>query len=197
MEKKPVAFPKKDKDDDILQLLLAHNEVALDLIRERYGRLLFNISKQIVTNNEDAEECVNDAYLKIWESNLSDIPSTLLIFICSVIKNVSLNKLRERYAQKRIPSEIIVSIDELGDAIHCSDSPDSEIMAEELKKLIDDFLYSLPKKKRYMFVAKYYLARSNNEIAETLGVSSSSVYKSLPKITEALKEYLKERGVYV
>ena len=55
-------------DDGIIDLYLARNENAITETSEKYGKRLYKLSLQIVLDNGCAEECVNDTWMKTWES---------------------------------------------------------------------------------------------------------------------------------
>ena len=55
-------------DEKIIELFLSRDEKAIELTAERYERYCVQIAMNILHNHSDAEECVNDAYLRLWNS---------------------------------------------------------------------------------------------------------------------------------
>ena len=72
-------------DEQIIQLFFTRNEDAIRQTDDRYGAKLTRLSENIVGSREDAQECVNDTYLKAWNT----IPPTKPIqFFCLSSKNL-------------------------------------------------------------------------------------------------------------
>lgn len=89
------------QDDQIVSLFFARSEEAIRQLDVKYGRTCRSLSRNILGSWQDAEECVNDAYLGAWNTIPPQKPSPLLTYICKIVRNLSLRRLRDRSAIKR------------------------------------------------------------------------------------------------
>jgi len=96
-------------DAAIIDLYWARSESAVSETAKRYGHYCAAIAMNILQNREDAEECVNDAYLKAWNSIPPQRPAALASFLGRITRNLSLDRYKARKAQKRIGDETITS----------------------------------------------------------------------------------------
>ena len=96
-------------DAAIIDLYWARSESAVSETAKRYGAYCAAIAMNILQNREDAEECVNDAYLKAWNSIPPQRPAALASFLGRITRNLSLDRYKARKAQKRIGDETITS----------------------------------------------------------------------------------------
>jgi len=88
-------------DEAIISMLFERSEKGIDEIDKKYGCKCRSIALEIVGGKEDAEECVNDAYLGVWNAIPPKKPSPLSTFIYRITRNVSLNRWRAQKRQKR------------------------------------------------------------------------------------------------
>ena len=80
-------------DHEIIELYFSRDEEAIKQTDLKYGRLCRQISYNILNNQEDAEECVHDAYIGVWNAIPPTRPNHLLSFICKIKRNQSLKRL--------------------------------------------------------------------------------------------------------
>jgi hypothetical protein len=131
--------PKGLKTDDaIVELYWQRDENAIKETDRKYGEYLLVIADNIVHNRLDSEECLNDTYLGTWNRIPPTRPVSLQAFLTRIMRNVSVGKFRQNTADKRIPSELITSLDELEDCIAGESSVDSERAARELAVAVAD-----------------------------------------------------------
>ena len=88
------------------------------------------------------------------------------------------------------------SLDDIGD-IMGEDTLINEIQSEQLGKAISDYLRTLSKRQRYIFMSRYYVADSIDKIASELNVSKSTVNKEIALIKSGLKAALEREGYTV
>ena len=181
-------------DNGIIQLYWDRNVQAISVTSEKYGHYCKAIAKNILNNEEDAEECVNDTYLNAWNSMPTHWPEQLATFLGKITRNVSFNKYKHDHAQKRGGGEIVLVLDELADCVSGVDNIEQIIDHQELSKAINSFVRSLSTKKRDIFVRRYWYADSVSEIAKDYGMLQGSVSKMLERTRKQLKAYLTERG---
>ena len=82
------------EDKEIIELYLARNESAIEATEARYGDFSRKISYRILNSIEDAEECVDDAYLKLLETIPPTIPESLQAYLGRIVRNISISLLR-------------------------------------------------------------------------------------------------------
>ena len=104
------------EDQQIIRLFFERSEQAITELSRKYGALCFQIADNILDDPQDAEECVNDAWLGAWNSIPPQRPDPLRAYICRIVRNLSLKKLRANSALKR-SSRFEVSLSELEDCI--------------------------------------------------------------------------------
>lgn len=146
------------------------------------------IARSILNDHQDAEECVNDAYLGAWNSIPPQSPDPLRAYICRIVRNRSLKKLRTNSAMKR-GSQFEVSLSELEDCIS-GNSLDEQLAVNELSAQINAFLAALPKDDRVLFVKRYWFSESISELADAFGITENNVSVRLSRIRGKLHQYL-------
>ncbi|MBQ6036997.1 MAG: RNA polymerase sigma factor [Lachnospiraceae bacterium] len=198
-----MALPKKtieayrEEDRKLVLLFLARNEQAISHAAERYGRALHGIAYRILKDEGASEECVNDTYLSAWNHIPPDEPDNLFAYLSKIVRNRALDRYRAESRKKRIPSEYTSSLEELEEVVGTSESTEEAYEGIRLQEVLNHFLIKLPKRKRQMFIWRYYLNDSAAEIAAMLKVSESTVFKELSGIRKELKEELIKEGFTV
>lgn len=183
-------------DDQIINAFFRRDEKAIKEVATVYGPYLFKIVFNILGSSDDSDECVNDVYLRLWNSIPPDRPDNFKAYIAKIARNTALDKQRERSAKKRIPSEYITSLEELAECIPEENDRDSECEAKLLKEAIDGFVRSLSKRQQYMFVCRYFYGDPVDDIARGLKISGSLVYHELSVIRSKLKEKLIKEALW-
>ncbi|MBD5384680.1 MAG: sigma-70 family RNA polymerase sigma factor [Ruminococcaceae bacterium] len=181
-------------DKEIVQLFLKRDERALNELQSKYERLCRSIAENILKNRTDAEECVNDAYFKVWNSIPPYEPKSLSSFVARVAKNTALDIYDAYHTEKRGGGDTPLSLDELGDLVSGGSSVESGAENRELLAEINAFLSSISSEKRRMFVNRYWYFYSTAELAEMYGMREHSIVVTLARTRKALKEYLRKRG---
>ena len=88
-------------DGQIVQFYWDRDERAIPATADKYGNYCTSIAKNILGNPEDAEECVNDTYMRAWNSMPPHRPNVLSAFLGKITRNVSLNRYKQNPADKR------------------------------------------------------------------------------------------------
>lgn len=182
-------------DRQIVELFKERSDRAIAELSDKYGKLCLKISNDILSNLQDAEECVNDTYLGVWNSIPPQDPDPLRAYVCRIVRNLSLKKFRSNSAKKR-KCECEISLYELEDCIPDNSFYES-ISVRELTVLINDFVSSLSSDDRVMFVKRYWFIQSLSEISEEFGIKEHNASVRLSRIRHKLSNYLKENGVNV
>ena len=189
-------------DAGIIQLYWDRNEQAIKATSDQYGRYCRAIAKNILSSDEDAEECVNDTYLRAWNAIPPTRPSAFQTWLARIIRNLSLdrwrnlsfNRYRHDRAEKRGGGEMALILDELTDCVSDTDTVEQAIDRQELGRAVNAFVRGLPTAKRSIFVRRYWYADAVSTIAEDCGMRPGAVSKALERTRTQLKAYLTERG---
>ena len=182
-------------DKLILKLFNERSEEAITATKDKYGNTLKKIARNVLGNSDDAEECVNDAYLALWNSIPPQSPDPFGAFACRVVKNISLKKLRHNTAEKR-NTYYDASFDELADCLLSNESVEDGINEKELKEAIERFLGTLKKVDRVLFVKRYWFAQDISQIAEETGYKANYINVHLHRTREKLKAFLIKENLY-
>ena len=183
-------------DERIIELFFARSERGIEELDTKYGATCHRIAQNILGNKEDAEECVNDAYLGVWNSIPPKKPSLLSAFLFKILRNLSITRYHANTAQKR-NSFYDIALDELGDTISTEESIEKECSQKELTNAIEGFLDTLTRENRVIFVRRYWFSENYTEIAKRTGLTEKNISVRLTRIREKMKEYLSERGILV
>ncbi len=184
------------EDSKIIELFFERQEQAIIELSNKYGAICRKVADNILNNRLDSEECVNDAYLGVWNKIPPQKPNPLLTYVLHIVRNLALKKYHENTAQKR-NSFYDVALDELAECIPASFSVEDEIAAKEVAVLIDGFLETLDPQSRVMFVRRYWHADSMEELACRFHKSKHYISVRLSRIRKALKKYLIAKGVSI
>ena len=184
-------------DKQIIDLYWQRDERAIEETDKKYGRALFRIAYNLLSDRMDCEECKNDTYIRVWNSVPPTRPRVLPAYLTEIMRRVAINKYKQKTSQRRVPSELTVSMDELRDSFQNEASPVSERDAAEIGKVINAFLRELPERRRYIFIERFYFAEPVEEIATELSVSVATVYREIERIKKDLKVYLERNDIYI
>ena len=183
-------------DEQIVDMYWARQEDAITETQKKYGNYCQSIAYNILRSREDSAECVNDTYLKAWNSMPVHRPDKLSAFLGKITRNLALNRYEYYSASKRGGTQIDLVLDELIDCVSGTESTDS--IAEEIfiTNILNNFLKSLSEKNRNIFVARYWHMFAVKEIADKYELKESTVKVSLHRSRKVLKEILMREGVY-
>ena len=180
-------------DESIIELFRNRDEQALEELKLKYGRLCFHIAGNILSQREDIEECINSVYYDIWNRIPPDEPNDLRTYLCRIVKNKAIDKLKYNSAMKR-NSQFSVSLDELAECI--PDTRQENISAQKLAKLISLFLRTQDERHRKIFIRRYWYGDSLSKIAEFFDMNEKTVATYLFRTRKKLKDYLRKEGYY-
>lgn len=184
------------EDEKIIEMFFERSEQGIRELDTKYGKFLHKISYNIINNQQDAEECVNDAYLAAWNTIPPANPDPLLTYVCKIVRNISLKVYYKKTAAKR-NSIYTIAMDEIEPCIASPNTVETEFEAKELAHIIESFLDTLTTENRVIFMRRYWFTDSCNDIAEFVGLTEKNVSVRLTRIRQKLKSYLAEREVFV
>lgn len=183
------------EDGQILALYLRRSEEAIVQTDAKYGNYCFRIAYQILANREDSEESVNEAYLRAWEAIPPSRPPILGTFLGKITRNLSIDRWRERNAQKRGGNEFALCLDELGECVSGQPDPETAAMQKETAESLNRFLRDLPEIQRRVFLCRYWYMDSVADIAEEFGFSRAKVTAMLHRTRMQLRRRMEKEGM--
>ncbi len=176
-------------DADIVALYLARDEEAIKATARIYGPYCLSVAMNILCNRPDAEECVNDTYLKTWNSIPPQKPSVLRLFLGKITRNLAIDRYRQRKARGL---EFETTLEELSEILPAREEDDSD-----LPMLLAGFLEDLPEEERDLFVLRYWHGHSVTRLAKAFRMKPNNLSARLYRTREKLRTYLTERGYQV
>ncbi len=181
-------------DKKILSMFWQRAEHAIAAVAEAYGARLYSTAHHILRDHHEAEECVNDTYLALWNSIPPQRPDPLLTYACRITRNIALNRLRNNRAERR-RGDYDLSLDELSECIGAR-SLEDEMDVRLLGRSINAFLGTLSRENRSLFLRRYWFGDSVKEIARKYSFSENTVSVRLNRIRSKLKAHLTQEGYY-
>lgn len=181
-------------DKTIVQMYWDRDENAISATSEKYGSYCLSIARNILDNHEDAEECVNDAYMRTWNSIPTNKPSLLSVYLGKIVRNLSFNLYKKNKAEKRGSGNIDLVLDELSELVADPSKPEDELDCKLLSEAINSFLAGIPADKRKLFVCRYWYADSVKDIAKRSEMTENNVSVTLSRLRTGLHNYLSEKG---
>ena len=183
------------QDSQIIDLYWQRNEAAISESSAKYGNYCYVIANNILADNEDSEECVNDTWLRAWNSIPPDRPNILKHYLGRLTRWISLNRLRYNDTIKRGGKALTLALDELSDTFDRRADVETKIELKELSQCINAYLKSIDNTKREVFLARYWYMASISEICRCFGFSESKVKNMLMRTRKDLLKKLKEDGL--
>lgn len=180
------------KDEEIIRLYFDRCESAIAESDEKYGAYCEKIADNILHNKSDNEECVNDTWIKAWNTIPPTVPLKLSVFFGRITRNLAIDRYRRQKSEKNGAGQIAVCLDELNECIG-----DGKNLADELdlKETLDGFLYALNADSRRIFMLRYWYMYPIKQIASMCNMSEGAVKMSLQRTRNALKKHLEKEGV--
>ncbi len=181
------------EDMELLNLYLARDGQAAAETQRKFGAYCFSIAQNILGNAQDAEECVNDVLLRLWERIPPAKPKNFYAYIAAVTRSIACNRFTAATAQKRGGGETPLILDELRDCT-APDTVEQETDMRALSQTLNAFLGTLKPDHRVIFMQRYWYLCPVDEIAKDLGISKSKVTVTLMRTRTKLRKYLEQEG---
>lgn len=182
------------EDNKIVEEFLRRDEHAIECVSRKYGSFCMRIASNILSSAEDAEECVNDAYIRAWNSIPPDQPRNLRAYLGRLTRNAALDRVDYYRASKR-DVRLTDALDELSDITEASGSTEAQYEQELIGAAISAFLHTIDQRSRKVFVRRYWYSDSIKDIAATFSMTQSAVKSMLARTRKRLKVYLTEEGI--
>ena len=182
-------------DISIVELYCQRRESAIRETQNKYGGAFFSVSYGVLRIKEDAEECVNDTYVKLWGAIPPDKPGNLGAYGCRVARNTAIDRLRGYTAEKRRHAEDIHA--ELEECVPGTDETAEVVDRIALSRAISVFLSSERPERRIMFMRRYFYMETSRDIAKLLHIPDATVRATLKRMRKRLREFLEKEGITV
>lgn len=182
------------EDKEILSLFLQRSETALSAAIGKYKNYCMKIAINILGTPLDAEECVNDVFLKAWEIIPPNQPQLLSAFLGKLTRNLAINMHKKALSEKRGGGQTAAVFEELSEMISDNTDVHEEQERRELIEEINRFLCSLPETKRNIFICRYWYCDSIAAIAARFELSENNVSVTLNRLRKKLRAHLEKNG---
>lgn len=182
-------------DEEIIGLYWKRADNAIAITAEKYGNYCRSIAFNILRNQQDAEECVNDAYLMAWDSIPPHRPEKLAAFLGKITRNLALNRYKGINSQKRGAGQTEVALSELEECIPSGVRVEQGVEDRLLTAAIEKFLFAQPELKRKLFVRRYWYLSSIRELADEYGMSESKITSLLFRMRKKLRRCLAKEDI--
>lgn len=185
------------KDNEIIELYWKRDESAIIASSNTYGNYCYSIAYNILHNNEDAEECVSDTWIKAWNAIPPHRPERLSTFLGKITRNISLNRYKLATTKKRGMGQVELALSELEGCVPAQTDMDKITDEIVLVNTIDTFLREQPQTERNIFVGRYWYLYSIGELSKAHCMSESKVKSMLFRMRNKLKLCLEKEGIFL
>ncbi len=182
-------------DTKIVDLYWARSERAVEETERKFGGYCRTVAYNILADASDAEECVNDTWMKAWRSMPTDRPRRLAPYLGKMTRWLSLSRLRERNSLKRGGGELPLVLDELAEVLDSGADTQKELELRELERALRRLIGTLGGDERDLFLGRYWYMAPIAELAEKYGLTESNVKTMLHRTRKKLLKQLKEEGL--
>lgn len=185
------------EDQQIVDLYWRRDADAIGETASKYGGYCRTIAQNILSDRQDAEECLNDTWTAAWTAMPPHRPQRLRLFLGKLTRTAALDCLRARMALKRGGGEVPAALEELGECVPAVPGADQAVEDRELERMVDRFLHTLPERACSVFLRRYWYAERIEDIAGRYGMGVNTVKTSLFRTRQKLKAYLEKEGIAV
>ena len=183
------------EDGKIIDLYWARSEEAIHETSKKYGTFLNTVAWNILRSRDDAEECVNDTYLRTWNAIPPARPGAFRTWLSRITRNLSLDRWKQLRAQKRGGDDTELLLGELDACVPAPHGTEQMLEDQAIAAVISAFLRRQTAENRIIFLRRYWYGQDIAAIAQSLGCSQGKVKSSLFRTRNALRTCLEEEGV--
>ena len=171
------------EDAQIIDHFFRRDPEAIRAAQEKYEKRCLAAARHILPDARDAEECVSDVWLRLWNAIPPERPRSLAAYITTVTRRLALDKCDyNRAAQRR--SDLTVAFEELEGCLPAEDGA-----------VLNGFLRKLTRQSRTYFIRRYWYGESIREIADSCGAGEEKVKSSLFRTRQRLRTVLEKEGM--
>lgn len=184
------------EDNEIVELLFNHDDIGLVETKNKYENLLNGISFRIVRNKEDVSECVNDTYMKVWDTIPPYRPNCFKSFICKIVRQISIDKYRYNHRKSR-NNDKNVYLSDLDYEVSDNRNIDDEIKEKLLVGVLNNFIEELDIENKILFIRKYFFFEDSKSLSKRYGISENNINVKMLRTRNKLKKYLESEGYVI
>ena len=184
-------------DNEIIELFFARDETAIEAASREYGAYCAAIARGILDDQGAAEECVNDTWLRCWQSIPPQRPRSLKGYAGRIAHNLALSALRGSNAQKRGGGQVQLALDELSEVVSGGETPEGALDRQAFRTALDGFLAQLRPQDRDLFLRRYWYLDSVEQLAGRFRMSKTQVTTTLHRLRIKLRVHLEQEGFEV
>lgn len=184
-------------DNQILDLYWSRSEDAILETDKKYGSFCFQVSFQILRNTQDADECVNDTWMKAWNAMPPQRPGKLQAFLGKLARNLALDRWDKAQAQKRGGGRTALLLSELADCIPARETVEGAMEDQAIAAAISAWLRQQTPKNRVAFIRRYWYADTTTQVAKRVGLTEGGTKSLLHRLRSSLREHLEQEGIAV
>ena len=185
------------KDNVIIQRFWDREEGAISAVAEKYGSYCYRIAQNILDSHEDSEECVNDTWLRAWNSIPPHRPERLATYLGKLTGNIALNRYQQKNAQKRGKGQVELALSELENCVPDPQGMEKTVEDMVLVDALEKFLLAYPRTERNIFLGRYWYLYSLAELASAYGMRESRIASLLYRMRKRLKLYLQKEEIFL
>lgn len=185
------------EDTQIISLFFQRSDNAIAEVQSKYDRLAKSVARRILPDERDVEECISDAYMRLWDAIPPNKPQSLSAYLMRIVRNVSLDKYNYNTAEKR-STALTSAFEELEAFLPTPETSIAEkLKNQEFEEFINRFLRRQSKEARIFFVRRYWYGENIREISESCGVGEAKVKSSLFRTRNKLRLEMEKEGIYL
>ena len=181
-------------DEEIVALYWSRNEEAIRQTADTLGHYCYTVAYNILGNTEDAEECVNDTYLALWNAIPPARPASLKHFVTRILRNLAFNRYKEQNRDKRGGGQVPLALEELSEVVSDTEDIPADYAKKELLKSISVFLRGCSARDRGIFLDRYVRLESTETLSARYRIKEAQVLLILSRTRKKLKAYLEKEG---
>ncbi|MBR2582260.1 MAG: sigma-70 family RNA polymerase sigma factor [Oscillospiraceae bacterium] len=183
------------EDREIVELYWRRSDDALRETERKYGGYCRTVAGNVLRSAEDAEECVNDTWLRAWNAMPDKRPAKLGAFLAKITRNLALQRLERSSRLKRGGGEATLALEELAECVADGSDVEREIERRELSAALRRFLLTLSERERRVFVSRYWYMASVEEISRAFGFTQSKTKSLLSRLRARLRAFLEKEDL--
>ena len=183
------------EDNAIVDLYWSRSEEAIVQTEKAYGSYCRQVAWNILRSAQDAEECVNDTWLRAWNAMPTHRPASLRAFLGKVTRNLSLDRWEKAHAEKRGGGRTGLLLSELSECVPDPDTVERMLEDRAVSAAIARWLRQQSPKHRVAFVRRYFYADSLTQVAKRIGMTEGGTKSLLHRQRLSLRKFLEQEGI--
>lgn len=171
-------------DNQLFQRIKDGDLEAFGVFYERFSLKLLNFTRLYIKSRPEAEEIVQDVFVKIWENRKSlNMELSIEGYIFRIAKNHLLNKIKKKVLKTEAITHAVESF-------VFNNKTEEDVFLNEMKAVLTQAIAGLPEKRQEIFRLSREKGYSNQQIADELNISINTVESQIKKSIKYLRSYI-------